>query len=60
MWYVVRMPSVQSSPRSSVSTSAGLLNLLLEQSQDISLQLRSDVPVLAEALASLRRAYKEH
>ncbi len=44
--------------RSSVSTSTGHLKLLLDQSQDISLQLRSDVPAVAEALASLRRAYK--
>jgi hypothetical protein len=35
------------------------LKPLLEQTQNIALQLRSDVPAVAEALASLRRAYKE-
>jgi hypothetical protein len=42
-----------------VSTSVGHLKLLLDQSLDISLQLSSDAPALAEALASLRRAYKQ-
>ena len=44
---------------SAVSTSTGHLKLLLEQAADMLQPLRSDVPAVAEALASLRRAYKK-
>ena len=53
------VPSLCNAGSSAVSSGASHMKLLLEQTQQIALQLRSDVPALAEALASLRRAYKE-
>jgi hypothetical protein len=55
----VCVPSLCNAGSSAVSSGAAHMKLLLEQTQQIALQLGSDVPALAEALASLRRAYKE-